>query len=325
MAAQGYWIPYHCARALCTTFCYSIRWALTPIFGPSFINECIKPGNQGYEKWKIDGEAIRNAQLEAEGWSMVQKGGQVGQKTIPRSVPPDAVTAVKELRPRSTNTTFKAGSPFESEAETDYAATPVTSSPELSPKSSYGSPGWTSINRPHPKLPPPTSGGLSESLLAQPRCVSWRPEESTSAGYTSKPRQLNAAENARERDRTHKRRRSTLKRDDPDADYVENRQRRSHSTSASESDDIDVVISPPLTKKRTCRQPKLGVSNTSPSSPSPAMRDENKSQKYTADDFRAAAWLLSLSQHDSDLATGPNGPVKVTRSPSRGEGHRREN
>ncbi|KAK6448476.1 hypothetical protein FP744_10004726 [Trichoderma asperellum] len=38
--AQGYWMPYWCARAICATFCHSIAGALIPLFGPSFPSEC---------------------------------------------------------------------------------------------------------------------------------------------------------------------------------------------------------------------------------------------------------------------------------------------
>lgn len=68
VGAQGYWTPYACARALCLTFCYPIRWALTPIFGPSFVQECLLPNDPGFGKFKIDPQLIEDARAEAEEW-----------------------------------------------------------------------------------------------------------------------------------------------------------------------------------------------------------------------------------------------------------------
>ncbi|KAK6336596.1 hypothetical protein TWF718_009398 [Orbilia javanica] len=38
--AQGFWIPYLAAKAICSRFCYSIRDALSPIFGNDFPALC---------------------------------------------------------------------------------------------------------------------------------------------------------------------------------------------------------------------------------------------------------------------------------------------
>ncbi|KAJ5621374.1 hypothetical protein N7528_006157 [Penicillium herquei] len=45
LAAQGYWMPYEVARAVALTFCWKIRYALTPVFGNDFPNQCIEPTN----------------------------------------------------------------------------------------------------------------------------------------------------------------------------------------------------------------------------------------------------------------------------------------
>ncbi|KAK6346963.1 hypothetical protein TWF696_007058 [Orbilia brochopaga] len=38
--AQGFWIPYLAAKAMCSRFCYGIRYALSPIFGNDFPTLC---------------------------------------------------------------------------------------------------------------------------------------------------------------------------------------------------------------------------------------------------------------------------------------------
>lgn len=39
----GYWIPFEAAKAVAATFCWRIRYALTPIFGLDFPSKCIHP------------------------------------------------------------------------------------------------------------------------------------------------------------------------------------------------------------------------------------------------------------------------------------------
>ncbi|KAM0259046.1 hypothetical protein ACHAQJ_003547 [Trichoderma viride] len=40
VSAQGYWMPYKCAEAVCATFCDKIAGALIPLFGPTFPSRC---------------------------------------------------------------------------------------------------------------------------------------------------------------------------------------------------------------------------------------------------------------------------------------------
>jgi hypothetical protein len=61
-------MPFECARALCSTFCYKIRWVLTPLFGPDFVTQCLPPDHLNYARFKIDGNIVRRAERQAEGW-----------------------------------------------------------------------------------------------------------------------------------------------------------------------------------------------------------------------------------------------------------------
>lgn len=65
VSAQGYWMPYKCARAICATFCYPIAPALVPLFGPTFPSECRVPGSPGYRDMTIDPRIIEEATREA--------------------------------------------------------------------------------------------------------------------------------------------------------------------------------------------------------------------------------------------------------------------
>ncbi|KAK7403126.1 hypothetical protein QQX98_011116 [Neonectria punicea] len=66
IAAQGYWMPFECARAVCATFCYQIAGALIPIFGPSFPSECFPLGSPEYGRMIIDPRIVIEATQEAE-------------------------------------------------------------------------------------------------------------------------------------------------------------------------------------------------------------------------------------------------------------------
>lgn len=321
MDAQGYWMPYSCARALCTTFCYDIRWALTPIFGPSFIHDCFEKDDPCFGRFKIDPAIVRAAQIEANGWKTPTANGAGEAMNIPRSVPQE-VAGGKELRPRVTRPIFKVDSPFSSDAETTYTlGASAIDSPEISPKTTYSSPVWTSINRPQaPKTPHNTPfGSLQDSLLNEPRYVSWRP--ATIEGVASHQSENDGASNAaianklsgfHDKCNMSKRQHSSskVKESRPDADYTSSRSGYDAERSESESDDTDIVIQP-SPKKRARHHRKVSVASTSTTTMSKNTEPKPKSRKYRAEDYRAAQWLLNLSMRDADLATGPNGPVSI--------------
>lgn len=45
---QGTWVPYDIARKLASRVCYYIRYALVPIFGPTFPSDCMQPDTPGF-------------------------------------------------------------------------------------------------------------------------------------------------------------------------------------------------------------------------------------------------------------------------------------
>lgn len=46
-------MPYQAAKAIAATFCWRIRWALTPVFGYDFPDTCLRPGDPRYGKFQI--------------------------------------------------------------------------------------------------------------------------------------------------------------------------------------------------------------------------------------------------------------------------------
>ncbi|PQE31357.1 APSES transcription factor Xbp1 protein [Rutstroemia sp. NJR-2017a WRK4] len=66
LTAQGYWMPFECARALCATFCHKIAYALVPMFGPDFPSQCSSPGAPEHCVMKIDPSITITATVQAE-------------------------------------------------------------------------------------------------------------------------------------------------------------------------------------------------------------------------------------------------------------------
>ncbi|KAF5026854.1 hypothetical protein F66182_1049 [Fusarium sp. NRRL 66182] len=66
IAAQGYWMPYQCARAVCATFCFPIAGALIPIFGPTFPSACTHPSSPDFGRMIISPQLVVDATREAD-------------------------------------------------------------------------------------------------------------------------------------------------------------------------------------------------------------------------------------------------------------------
>ncbi|EPE03146.1 apses transcription factor xbp1 [Ophiostoma piceae UAMH 11346] len=64
--AQGYWMPYSCAKAVCATFCCHIAGALIPIFGPDFPSECLPPQSPEYGRMVIPKALVQEATRDTE-------------------------------------------------------------------------------------------------------------------------------------------------------------------------------------------------------------------------------------------------------------------
>jgi len=304
-------MPYSCARAVCLTFCYPIRWALTPVFGPSFITECYSPGHTNYQRFKISAEVVRCAELDAEDMRSGENSreptpnsdssGYVTGTTreIPRSVPLPTLPTPKCLRPSKELPNFKLVSLFDSDSETSSEgyyvhATRPSESPKLSPKSyDVTNNGWTSINRQRvTSVPLPPShnnpiSSLSTSLLTEPRTVpmsSWRALEPTH--YSPSATQLSAGPQ-QDTHHSYKRRIS------------ENRSEVYYSDQYSERDDVEIPITA-APSKRVRREGSLSSDSQCHHSPTPSpTRVVGKSIKITTTELRAARCLVDLSMLDS--------------------------
>ncbi|RKU42153.1 hypothetical protein DL546_000041 [Coniochaeta pulveracea] len=92
--AQGYWMPFSCARAVCATFCHHISGALIPIFGPRFPEQCIPPDSPDHGRMCIDPAIVEESTQEAERFRKLYSE----QSSLALSNSP------RQLQPRRNNT-----------------------------------------------------------------------------------------------------------------------------------------------------------------------------------------------------------------------------
>ncbi|OQO10064.1 hypothetical protein B0A48_04420 [Cryoendolithus antarcticus] len=311
LAAQGYWIPYACARALCLTFAYEIRWALTPIFGHSFIKECLRPEHSDYRSFKINPEIVRNAELEAESWkATASRCGTPVSATFAgsKAMPPTSAPQESQMaRPKRERPTFKSGSLFGSgggrssfgyqDDDND------VDSPSLSPKSSpvfiapKQSSGWATINRPRRLLPAPPHNSPTSGTFAS-YASSMLSTGTTSKHHPSSWRDLNGSPAP---NHAAKRRAADL-----DEDYDDDL--ASPSSSSTGSANGHVITSPPPSPVEP--QPKR-LRQTPASNSKLSSGEEQTSMRVDAQDMRAANWLLQLSVQDTHLGRGPSAEEKT--------------
>ena len=107
--AIGYWVPYAAAKAAASTFCYPIRYALTPLFGVDFPETCIKTGEENFGSMTIDPKIIRSCTEQAARYYAMSTGSS--RTSTPRtsspstfesdpSTPPSSPLSYRSLRSR---------------------------------------------------------------------------------------------------------------------------------------------------------------------------------------------------------------------------------
>jgi hypothetical protein len=163
MANTGYWMPFEAAKAIAATFCWKIRYALTPVFGLDFPNMCLRPESEGFGAMVIDPaitqrcteQAILYRQLEIK--SPSRAASVVRSPLTPES--PTIPKSVKQLRPKLRQSA-NAGSGYSSDSsfESSYLAIPI------SPSIPYCS-AWTPANTPR------SVGPLFHARLPSPRAI----------------------------------------------------------------------------------------------------------------------------------------------------------
>ncbi|MCJ1477401.1 hypothetical protein MMC13_006072 [Lambiella insularis] len=143
LAAQGYWMPFEAAKAVAATFCYQIRYALTPLFGLDFPSLCVKPGEDKFGQMVIDRQIVRRCAEEANGYrASSRESSVIGTPTTPVSATITNTWTPRSLRPRVAGL-------LESESgyysDTDVSDKYLASPQSVPPHSSFA---WTATNTP---------------------------------------------------------------------------------------------------------------------------------------------------------------------------------
>ncbi|KAK4157352.1 hypothetical protein C8A00DRAFT_29780 [Chaetomidium leptoderma] len=174
--AQGYWMPFACAKAICATFCHKIAGALIPLFGPRFPYECIPEKAPGHGRMIINPEIVARAKSDATALFRPPPAGLPSPRAS-RSVSPmpshRSARAPESYDYHSDYDRRLLLSPY-TDTDVDYhpvserygrRAYPTmpplripttTRPPPLGPAPAptpLHSPGWTAVNQPHPHLP----------------------------------------------------------------------------------------------------------------------------------------------------------------------------
>lgn len=66
-------MPFEAAKAVAATFCWNIRYALTPVFGAEFPSQCVQPGSEQFGEMVIDGNITRCCAEEARVYCSLEK------------------------------------------------------------------------------------------------------------------------------------------------------------------------------------------------------------------------------------------------------------
>jgi hypothetical protein len=151
-------MPFEAAKAVAATFCWNIRYALTPVFGAEFPSQCIQPGSDRFGEMVIDCSITRRCTEEARAYRSIENLAASSAISIMRSpLTPDSPTFpryVKQLRPKILKL-GGIGSGYSTEAGSDdhYALVPGT--PHLPYRNA-----WTPANTPR---------SIADTRLPSPR------------------------------------------------------------------------------------------------------------------------------------------------------------
>ena len=170
LTSAGYWMPYDGAKAVAATFCYNIRYALTPVFGVDFISLCVRPDNPGFGRMVIDRSIVRHCTEAARDYRALSREASLVR--TPQTPAPSTIYprwTPKNLRHKAT----KGMEEVESEYSTD---TDRSDRYPYSPPNSVNL-KWTALNTPRSahaqqlQLPSPqqilTPASISEDNVPQ--------------------------------------------------------------------------------------------------------------------------------------------------------------
>jgi hypothetical protein len=177
-------MPYQAAKAVTATFCYDIRWALTPVFGNDFPSTCLSPKDPNFGKFLIDPAIVQFCTSETNRFRMEGASYRVSTSNLLSPVktpkmhfesPSWKPKTMKQRRTRPADIESENGYGLDGEKNDRFAFSPHISpqwthlnkplspsslSPHVSPRSQ-----WTTLNR---GRTPATPSTMTYSALSSP-------------------------------------------------------------------------------------------------------------------------------------------------------------
>ncbi len=135
----GYWMPFEAAKAMAATFCYNIRYALTPLFGVDFLSLCVRPEDPNFGRMVIDGKIVRHCAATARTLCILSRGASHINSPSVKSSNSFRTWSTKSHRP-------KLGNPRDSES--GYGTDTDRSDKYLSSPQTPLTVEWTALNTP---------------------------------------------------------------------------------------------------------------------------------------------------------------------------------
>ncbi|KAF9700295.1 hypothetical protein EKO04_001253 [Ascochyta lentis] len=152
LVCQGYWMPYQAAREIAATFCWDIRWALTPVFGNDFPQICRPPQHPYFARFVIDPQVVSFC---AEETDRFRQEGAAYQILVPKASSPVMAPTLPILSSPSWKHSGRPGdleSGYGSDVE---RGNNVSFTPQVSPRSQYRR--FTPVNEAESSTPPHTT------------------------------------------------------------------------------------------------------------------------------------------------------------------------
>ncbi|CAI7573286.1 unnamed protein product [Penicillium glandicola] len=171
LSAQGYWMPYEAARAMAATFCWRIRYALTPLFGTEFPAMCIPPTDRKtHGRMIIPPEIVQRATNTSNYFRSLEMKSSTGDSAPETNAPSSTHTLLHGMgvlsRQDSSLTLPPLKIPRTQYAESNPSARDSSLEPYcMSPKSQSPMSTFTPIN------PPRSSNALPRSRVESPRAL----------------------------------------------------------------------------------------------------------------------------------------------------------
>ncbi len=76
-------MPYEAAKHLAATFCYQIRYALVPLFGPEFVSMCYRPEHPSFGRMIISRDVVKRCIAAAQGARVSNGESSLASPTSP--------------------------------------------------------------------------------------------------------------------------------------------------------------------------------------------------------------------------------------------------